>query len=160
MKLIKPLLVAIVAFVAALTMAGPASAAAAKFHSATGSVNSSGALVVNFDERGLGNDNVDYSLTADATALYACINGGGKHPQAANKESFEDSVSGGASFEPKNGRVVASITVGPLQAPQFQCPSGQRRVLAAVSYTNIVLTDLTNGTSASVADASRVLVAV
>jgi hypothetical protein len=160
MKLIKPLLVALLAFVAALTMAGPASAAAAKFHSATGAVNSSGALVVSFDERGLGNDNVDYSLTADATALYACINGGGKHPQAANKEAFEDSVSGGASFEPKNGRVVASLTVGPLQAPQFQCPNGQRRVLAAVSYSNIVLTDVTNGSSIAVADTSRVFVAV
>jgi hypothetical protein len=156
MKLIKPILVALVAFAATLLVAGPASAVAAKFHSASGAVNSSGALVVSFDERGLGNDNIDYTLTADATALYACINGGGKHPQAANKESFDDSLSAAASFEPKNGRVVESITVGPLQAPQFQCPSGQRRVLAAVSYTNIVLTDVTNGTSIGVADTSRV----
>jgi len=160
MKLIKPLIVALVAFAATLLMAGPASAAAAKFHSASGAVASSGALVVSFDERGLGNDNVDYSVTADATALYACINGGGKHPQAANKEAFADSLSAGASFEPKNGRVIASITVGPLQAPQFQCPNGQRRVLAAVSYTNIVLTDLTNGSSIAVPDTSRVFVAV
>ena len=116
MKLIKPLIVALVAFAATL-MAGPASAAAAKFHSASGAVASSGALVVSFDERGLGNDNVDYSVTADATALYACINGGGKHPQAANKEAFVDSLSAGASFEPKDGRVIASITVGPLQPP-------------------------------------------
>jgi hypothetical protein len=116
MKLIKPLIVALVAFAATL-MAGPASAAAAKFHSASGAVASSGALVVSFDEHGLGNDNVDYSVTADATALYACINGGGKHPQAANKEAFVDSLSAGASFEPKDGRVIASITVGPLQPP-------------------------------------------
>ena len=155
MKVIKSLAVAAIAFFVAVVMASPASAVAAKFHSATGSVNSSGALVVSFDERGLGNDNIDYSLTADATALYACINGGGKHPQAANKEAFEGQVSGGASFEPKNGRVIADITAGPLLAPSFQCPNGQRRVLAAVSYSNIVLTDLTNGTSVSVADVSR-----
>lgn len=156
MKILKSLLVATIAFVAAIVMANPASAVAAKFHSATGSVNNSGALVVSFDERGLGLDNIDYSLTADATALYACINGGGKHPSAANKEQFEGTVSGGASIEPKNGRVVADITAGPLLAPQFQCPNGQKRVLAAVTYTNIVLTDLTNGTSVSVADTSRV----
>ena len=141
--------------IAVFALATAAWAAAPKFHSATSSVNNDGALVVSFDERGLGNDNVDYTVTADATALYACINGGGKHPQAANKEAFEGQVSGGGSFEVKNGRVVASLTAGPLLAPQFTCPPGQRRVLAAVTYTNIVLTDTTNGVSTSVADASR-----
>jgi hypothetical protein len=143
------------AAVTSLAFVSPALAAAPKFHSATSSVNNDGALVVSFDERGLGNENVDYTLTADATALYACINGGGKHPQAANKEAFEGQVSDGASFEPKNGRVVADMTAGPLQAPQFTCPSGQRRVLAAVTYTNIVLTDTSNGVSTAVPDASR-----
>ncbi|GAA6526544.1 hypothetical protein [Intrasporangium sp. DVR] len=156
MKYLKSLLVASIAFVVAVVMANPAAAVAAKFHSASGSVNNAGALVVSFDERGLGNDNIDYTLTADATALYACINGGGNHPKAANKEAFEGSVSGGGSFEPKNGRVVADLTAGPLLAPQFQCPSGQKRVLAAVTYTHIVLTDTTNGTSTDVADTSRV----
>jgi hypothetical protein len=141
--------------VTALALAAPALAAAPKFHAATSSVNSAGALVVSFDERGLGNENVDYTLTADATALYACINRGGRHPQAANKEAFEGQVSTGGSFEVKNGRVVASLTTGPLLAPQFTCPSGQRRVLAAVSYTNIVLTDTTNNVSTTVPDASR-----
>jgi hypothetical protein len=155
MKIVKSLAVAGIAFLVALVMANPASAVAAKFHSATGSVDNAGSLVVSFDERGLGTDNIDYSLTADATALYACINGGGKHPQAANKEAFEGQVSGGASFEPKNGRVIADIAVEALQAPEFQCPSGQKRVLAAVSYSNIVLTDLTNDSSVQVADVSR-----
>jgi hypothetical protein len=144
------------AAITSLAFAAPALADAPKFHAATSSVNNDGALVVNFDERGLGNENIDYTLTADATALYACINGGGKHPQAANKEAFEGQVSGGGSFEPKNGRVVASLATGPLLAPQFTCPNGQRRVLAAVTYTNIVLTDTTNGASTPVADASRV----
>jgi len=146
----------VVAAIAALAVgASVAVAAAPQFKAATSSVNNDGALVVNFDERGLGNGNVDYTLTADATALYACLNRGGNHPQAANKESFEGQVSGGASFEPKNGRVVASIPAGPLQAPQFTCPGGQTRVLAAVTYTNIVLTDTTNSVSTTVPDASR-----
>jgi hypothetical protein len=141
--------------ITALAFAAPA-LAAPHFASATSSVNNDGALVVNFDERGLGNANVDYTLTADATALYACINRGGKNPSAANKQAFEDEVSGGGSFEVKNGRVVASLTAGPLLAPQFTCPNGQRRVLAAVTYTNIVLTDTTNNESTTVLDASRI----
>ena len=160
MKVIKSLAVAAIAFFVAVVLASPASAVAAKFHSATASVANNGALVVSFDERGLGNGDIDYTLTADATALYACINGGGKHPQAANKESFEDQVSGGGSFEAKNGRVVADLSAGPLLAPSFQCPNGQRRVLAAVSYTNIVLTDTTNGTSVNVAPVSRIFFTV
>jgi hypothetical protein len=146
--------------IGSLAFASPASAGAPQFHATSSSVNSAGALVVNFDERGLGNGNVDYALTADATAQYACINGGGKNPKASNKQSFEAQVSGGGSFESKNGRVVASLVAGPLLAPEFTCPSGQRRVLAAVSYTDIVLTDTTNGVSTDVPDASRTFFSV
>jgi hypothetical protein len=134
---------------AAVAHAGP------NFKSATSSVNDAGALVVDFDESGLGNGDIDYTLSADATALYACINKGGKNPSAANKRAFEGQVTAGASFEAKNGRVQGRITTGPLLAPQFTCPSGQRRVLAAVTYTNIVLTDTTNDVSTDVPDASR-----
>ena len=104
MKYLKSLLVASIAFIAAVALANPAAAVAAKFHSATGSVANNGALVVSFDERGLGNDNIDYTLTADSVAVYACINGGGNHPQAANKETVNGDVSAAGSFEPKNGR--------------------------------------------------------
>jgi hypothetical protein len=72
-KSLRAIVVASAALVVMLAMASVAFAVAAKFHSATGSVNSSGALVVSFDERGLGAGNIDYTLTADATALYACI---------------------------------------------------------------------------------------
>jgi hypothetical protein len=151
---------AAVCTVVALVSAGPAMADAPKFHSASSSVDNAGALVADFDERGLGNENIDYTLTANATAVYACINGGGNHPQAANKETINDEVSAGGSFEPKNGRVMASLTAGPPSAGSFSCPSGQSLVLASVSYTNIDLTDTTNGVSASLADASRTLVAL
>ncbi|TQM62688.1 hypothetical protein [Humibacillus xanthopallidus] len=160
MKVIKSVLVAMIAFVAALVMASPASAVAAKFFSVNSSVNSGGSLVVSFDERGLGNGNIDYTLTADASAVYACINGGGNHPKAANKETVNGDVSAAGSFESKNGRVQASLSAGPIDAGGFSCPSGQRLVLASVSYWNIVLTDTTNGTTVSVPNASRVFFAV
>jgi hypothetical protein len=153
----KPLRTILLAMVAVVALAFAATAVAAPhFQSATSSVNNDGALVVNFDERGLRNLNVNLTLTADATAVYACINGGGKHPQAANKETVQGQLTAGASFEPKNGRVVASLQTGPLSAGDFSCPSGQRLVLASVSYTNIVLTDTSNNVSTSVADASRI----
>ena len=151
-------IIAILSVMLVAIAASVALAAAPKFHSATSSVNSAGALVVNFDERGLGNENIDYMLTADASAVYACINKGGHNPDAANKQTVNAEVSGNASFEPKNGRVVGSISAGPPSAGGFTCPKGQRLVLASVSYTNIVLTDTTNNVSTTVADASRTLV--
>ena len=160
MKVTKSVLIAAIAFVAALVMASPASAVAAKFHSVDSSVANSGALVVSFDERGLGNGNIDYTLEADSSAVYACINGGGKHPQAANKETVNGDVSAAGSFESRNGRVQASLTAGPISAGDFSCPGGQRLVLASVSYWDIVLTDTTNGTSVSVPDTARVFFAV
>ena len=129
--------------------------AAPNFKSATSSVANNGALVVSFDERGLGNENIDYTLTGEGTATFACINRGGKNPSAANKQTQSFPVVETASFEVKNGRVVESITSDAPSAGSFSCPGGQRLVLADVSYTNLVLTDTTNNVSTSVADASR-----
>jgi hypothetical protein len=64
-------------------------AQSADFHSASASVLDSGALLVTWDERGLGNGgadgNVHYVLTADASAEFGCINGGQKHPKGRTK---------------------------------------------------------------------------
>jgi hypothetical protein len=157
---LRAILLATVGLVAAMAFAAGALADAPKFHAADSSVNSAGALVASWDERGLGNTNIDYTLSADASAVYACLNKGGNHPQAANKETVNAEVSAAGSFEPKNGRVQASLTAGPPSAGSFSCPSGQRLVLASVSYTNIVLTDTTNGVSTTLPDASRVFFAV
>jgi hypothetical protein len=139
-----------------LTMQGAlASTSGAHFFSATSAVNNDGALVVSWDETGLGNENINYTLTADSTAVYACINNGGQHPKASNKESVNGSVSTGGSFKSKNGRVQGTLTTGPLTDPSFTCPSGQTRILAKVTYTNIVLTDTSNNVVANPADVCR-----
>jgi len=127
----------------------------AHFFSATSSVNDAGALVVSWDEAGLGNGNINYVMTADATATFACINSGGNHPKAANKETLMDQVSSGGSFKTENGRVRGSLTAGPLSSGGFTCPSGQTLVLACVSYENILLKDTNNNVSTEVPDASR-----
>jgi hypothetical protein len=139
---------ALLVAIATLTWAAAASATSgAHFFSATGSVNDDGALVVAWDEAGVGQQQVNYTLSADATATYACINGGGNHPKAANKETKQDQVNAGGTFNPDNGRVEGSLTAGPLSAGSFSCPSGQELVLACVTYSNIVLTDTTNNVS-------------
>ena len=159
-RTLRLMLLASVALVVSMAFAGSALAQAPKFHSTASAVNNDGALVASWDERGLGNTNVDYTLTADAEAVYACINKGGNHPQAANKETFNAEVSANGSFEPRNGRIQASLTAGPPSAGSFTCPGGQRLVLASVAYTNIVLTDTSNGVTATLPDASRVFLAV
>ena len=148
-----PILVA--AMLGFLAPVASASTSGAHFFSATSAVDDNGALVVSWDEAGLGNENIDYTLTADATSIWACINGGGNHPKAANKETVSAEVSAGGSFQAKNGRVQASLTAGPLSAGSFTCPSGQRLVLAQASYTNIVLTDTSNGVVANPPDVCR-----
>jgi len=134
----------------------------AHFFSATGSVNDFGSLVVNFDEAGLGNfsGTVDYLLSvSEATADYACINGGGNHPSAANKENLTGPLQAPGSFPPnKNGRIIASITAGPLPNQTLKCPSGQTFVLASVSYTGITLKDTTNGVTVPIKNVSRTFV--
>jgi hypothetical protein len=132
------------------TVASWAQSSGAHFqkNSVVASVDSNtGALTVSFVEAGLGNLDVNYSLTANGTAVYACLNGGGNHPKAANKETVNAELSGGATFAPQNGKVIGAITLSAPSAGAFSCPSGQTLVLASVSYTDVVLTDTSNNVS-------------
>jgi hypothetical protein len=147
--------VLVLAMVGLTTQSALGATSGAHFFSATASVNDGGALVVSWDETGLGNEDINYTLSADSTATYACINNGGNHPKAANKETVAGSVSTGGSFKAKNGRVQGELAAGPLSDPAFTCPSGQTRILAKVTYTNIVLTDTSNNVSIAIADVCR-----
>lgn len=108
---------------------------------------SSSNLVVSWKEAGLGNNQlISYTASANATAIYACINGGGKHPKAANKETVSGPVSASGVFSSgKNGAISASLTLSPPGPGGFSCPPGQRLVVAKVTYTNVAITDTTNG---------------
>lgn len=144
----------------ALLVAPASATSGSHFQSVSGSIDGIGALVVKFTEAGLGNADVTYTLTATGSATWGCINGGGKHPKAANKETFSSSVATGGTFQAKNGRVTATLSAGPVPAPapgDWSCPAGQTAVLFSLAYAGIVLTDTTNGVTASVADVSRQL---
>lgn len=111
---------------------------------------SSGDLIISFREAGLGNSPADpgtvhVEVVAAATAVYACINGGNNHPKAANKEEATGIVGGSGDFDiGKNGSASGTITLSP-PAPTLECPSGQRFVLASVTYSAVVISDDTNG---------------
>ena len=129
------------------------------FVSARDSVNSDGALVITWREAGLGNNvTVEYTASADATAVWGCVNRGGNHPNASNKETVAGPVSGGGIFDSgRNGTINGSLTVGPLLAPgTLSCPGKMRLVLVSVTYTNVTLTDTTNDLSVTFPDVTRV----
>jgi hypothetical protein len=155
-------IIAVLSLMALALAAVPALAVSPHFAGKTSSsVDSSGALVVNFKEAGLGNNQlVDYDLTiTDASATWACINGGGKHPQAANKETKSGPVEFAFTLSSdKNGNISGPVTVTPdtpLSAGDFSCPPGQRLVLASVSYSGITLTDETNHLSTDIPNVTR-----
>jgi hypothetical protein len=119
----------------------------AHFFSAVGSILPSGALNVSYDEAGVGNRLINYTLTALGSATYICLNKGGNHPQDQKKISSQTLTPTTFSDNPENGRAQGDATIGPISAQGFSCPSGQSAVLACVSYTNVLLTDTTNQVS-------------
>ena len=111
-----------------------------------------GGLLVEFNEIGVpGKTDVTYLVTADATATYACVNNGDNHPKAVNKQGVGGPVSATATFTSgSNGNVTGGIGVPPIGPGSFGCPPGQSAILSDVSYTNVVITDTTNGASFSI----------
>jgi hypothetical protein len=100
--------------------------------------------VVSFKEVGLGSDVTCITVSADATAVYACINGGGKNPSAANKRTVNAQVTATDCFTPHNGQITGSLTLTPPGPGNFSCPSGQTLRLESVSYSNVSVNDTTH----------------
>ena len=139
----------------ALIAAVPALAVSPHFISASGTLNNNGSLTANFKEAGLGtNQNIDYTLSAQGTATYVCVNNGGANPSAQNKTTVSGPVSTSGTFNSgKNGNVVGSLTLNPPPS-DITCPHGQTLQLASASYTNVTLTDTTNNVSISLGNFS------
>lgn len=145
-------------WIASVTLLGStlASATSPHFLRASDSIDGDGNLTCSWKEAGLGNNAlITYECSAFADVTYICINGGNANPSAANKTDIADNVDAGGTFPSgKNGSITASLTVPPPGPGSFSCPPGQRLDMAQVSYTNVVLTDLTNMVSVNLADQS------
>ena len=105
-------------------------------------------VIVSWTEIGLGStDTVSYVATATAGARYQCINRGGNCPAASNKEDVLANLSVGGTFSvDKNGR-ISSILVIPAPPGTLVCPGNQVVGVVSAVFTNITLTDTTNGVS-------------
>jgi len=92
-------------------------------------------LTVSAKEAGLGNeDQIHVVLSADAS----CINGGGKNPKAANKDSFNAA----GDFPVQNGKSNYTLTVTASFDPSCSPPM-------TVDFTRVTLTDETNNLTRS-----------
>ena len=127
---ISTVLVAAMAFTAAPALAGNP-----QFVTADAS-RSGNTLSVNFKEAGLGNE-PQVHVVLSATAQ--CINGGGKHPKAANKQS----VQAAGDFPVQNGKAEGSLSVTATFQPECSPPM-------TVRFTDVRLVDETSGARADI----------
>ena len=138
------------AVIAAVCLFGATVVLAASAHFITCAKSAQGNnVVVTFKEAGLGNEVTCITVRASATANYACYNGGGKNPSAANKRSVNAQVVATNCFSPHNGQISGSLTLTPPGPGDFSCPPGQRLRLDSVSYTNVSVQDTTHNKSCS-----------
>lgn len=93
-------------------------------------------LSVSGKETGLGNE-AQVHIVLSATAL--CINNGGQHPKAVNKTG----ASAASDFPVQNGMANFSLTATAAFQPNCSPPM-------TVSFTDITLTDTTNGITADI----------
>jgi hypothetical protein len=118
--------------IAALAVAAPAYAGSPHFiNSATSATRTGDTLTVTGKEAGLG-DEAQVHIVLNATAL--CINGGGNHPKAVNKES----LSAAGDFPVQNGKADFTLSVTASFTPSCSPPM-------TVEFTDVSLTDTTNG---------------
>jgi hypothetical protein len=134
--------------IAAMTIAGSALAISSHYVRGPFASLDTPGVNVTWKEAGLGNDAlVEYRADATGSARYQCVNSGNRCPAASNKQSVTGNISAyGAFSSGKNGAITGALHIDP-PAATLSCPPGQHRVLTAASFTNISLSDLTNGPS-------------
>ncbi len=132
-RLLIPLLAALA--VAAIAVPVALAGSAHFINNAFTITRSDDSLTVSGKEAGLG-DEPQVHVVLSATAL--CINNGGHHPRAVNKES----VSAEGDFPVQNGKAEFSLTVTATFQPECSPPM-------TVAFTNVTVTDTTSGISKS-----------
>jgi hypothetical protein len=143
MRRFKFILVSSLTALVVLAFAAGALADSPHYNSAASGLSGT-SLTAGFKIAGLGdNQTITVTLSADATAQYACFNGGGNHPKATNKATVSGPVSASGDFTSgKNGNVIGSLTARAPGPGAFSCPSGQRLELTYVQYTNVKLSSV------------------
>jgi len=128
------LLFALVASMAMAVTAPSVLAGNPHFISVT-ATRSGDSLTVSGKEAGLGNET---QVHIEVTATAECINNGGKHPKAVNKES----VSAEGDFPVQNGKAEFELTLTASFQPDCSPPM-------TVRFSDVTVTDTTHGISKS-----------
>jgi hypothetical protein len=106
----------------------------------TSTDNSTGCLLAAFRIAGLGagaTDTITASTTAHAT--WGCLNHGQQCPNAANKFTTSEQLTGDLTVKAgHNGSASGTIPLCPAK-PSFKCPGGQQLVLISVTYDPVTL---------------------
>jgi hypothetical protein len=102
------------------------------------SPDNSGDVSACFRIAGLGGDTVNVTATANATAVYACLNHGDHCPSAANKSTTTAQVQANGTFTVTNGQAKGCLALSPPPST-LTCPNGQKFVLVSISYSDITL---------------------
>ena len=127
------LMAAVLALVAVALAVPVAEAGSPHFVSVTAS-RSGNTLTVSGKEAGLGNET---QVHIEVTATAECINGGGKHPKAVNKES----VSAAGDFPVQNGKAEFSLELTASFQPDCSPPM-------TVTFSNVVVSDTEHNVTA------------
>lgn len=114
-----------------LALATPAWAGSPHFVHPIDAVRVADSLTVSGKEAGLGNE-TQVHIEVTATAL--CVNGGGNHPHAANKED----VAAEGDFPVQNGKAEFSLTLTAVFQPDCAPPM-------SVVFTDVVVSDTEHG---------------
>jgi len=121
--------------VLAVAVAAPVAWAGSPHFVTVEATRSDNTLTVSGKEAGLGNE-AQVHIVATATA--ECINGGGKHPKAVNKES----VGAGENFPVQNGKADFSLSLTATFQPECSPPM-------EVKFVDVHVEDTTNGVVAN-----------
>jgi phage tail sheath gpL-like len=118
---------------AAVAVAVPAAWAGSPHFVSVTATRADNSLTVEGKEAGLGNETQVHIVV---TATAECINPGGHHPKAVNKES----VSEEGDFPVQNGKANFSLTLTASFQPECSPPM-------TVRFTDVRVTDTTHGIS-------------
>jgi phage tail sheath gpL-like len=124
------LVLAALALATVAVAAPPAVAGSPHFVSLT-ATRTDDSIVVSGKEAGLGNET---QVHIEVTATAECINPGGKHPKAENKES----VSAEGDFPVQNGKAEFELTLTASFQPECSPPM-------TVRFSNVTVSDTEHG---------------
>ena len=138
-----------------------ASSSQATARSATSSAGASAQLpdlLFTWTEAGLGNPDVVYQLNTVVTVTFGCANGGDERPSGCHNNTVTKRLQIELTSD-KNGKITGNVVLvtGSVFPAGFSCPYGRTPVALSATFTHNMITDTTNGVTATAGDISVIV---